>query len=111
MLSQVALLFALLTSGVAHAQTAPAKSPDPIEPLLKRACVACHNEKVKQGGLDLSSRDALLRGSEHGPVVVPGNPAESQLYKLVAHLAEPGMPFKGNKLPEADIVRFEQWIK
>ncbi|MBL8292829.1 MAG: hypothetical protein JNN08_13380, partial [Bryobacterales bacterium] len=72
---------------------------DQMEPVLKKTCLPCHSGSVKQGGLDLSTREALLKGSEHGKVVVLGNPNESQLYKMVAHVSEPGMPFKGKKLP------------
>jgi hypothetical protein len=82
-----------------------------IQPLLARSCLACHSEKIKQGGLDLSTREGLLRGSEHGPVVTPGKPEESQLYKLVAHIAEPGMPFQGKKLAAEEIAKVAEWIR
>jgi hypothetical protein len=82
-----------------------------MKPLLERTCFPCHNSKVRQGGLDLSTREALLRGSEHGSVVTPGNPAESQLYKLVAHITQPGMPFKSRKLPDAAVEKFATWIR
>ncbi len=94
-----------------NAAPSPSLYRDRIKPLLDRNCIACHNEKVKQGGLDLSSRDALLKGSEHGKVVVPGNPNDSQFYKLVAHVTEPGMPFKGKKLPQEAIDQFAEWIR
>ncbi|HWB98614.1 MAG TPA: c-type cytochrome domain-containing protein, partial [Bryobacteraceae bacterium] len=61
---------------------------DTVQPILQKNCLACHNAKLKQGGLDLSTREALLKGSEHGPVVVAGKPDDSQLYKLVAHISE-----------------------
>ena len=84
---------------------------DQIEPLLGKSCVPCHNSKVKQGGLDLSTRESLLKGSEHGPVVISGNPNDSQLYKVVAHISEPAMPFKGKKLPDDDVAKISAWIK
>jgi hypothetical protein len=84
---------------------------DQVQPLLKRACLGCHNEKVRQGGLDLSTREALLRGSQHGPVIVAGKPEDSQLYKLIAHVSEPGMPFKGAKLPADEIKLLAEWIR
>jgi hypothetical protein len=84
---------------------------DEIQPLLQRSCLPCHNARAKQGGLDLSTREGLLRGSEHGPVVTPGNPDASALYKAVAHITEPGMPFKGKKLPDEAIARIAEWIK
>ncbi|MEO7650186.1 MAG: DUF1553 domain-containing protein [Bryobacteraceae bacterium] len=84
---------------------------DQIQPLLASNCLPCHNAKLKQGGLDLASRESLLRGSEHGKVVVPGNPTDSQLYKLVAHVSEPRMPFKAAKLPDDAIAKFAEWIR
>ena len=70
----------------------------------------CHNDKLKQGGLDLTSRDTLLKGSETGPVIVIGKPEDSQLYKLVAHISEPAMPFKGKKLPDDAIAVVQQLL-
>jgi len=104
----------LLAAGFLSAQSQPSSSSlyrDEIKPLLDRNCIGCHNSRMKQGGLDLSTREALIHGSEHGPVVVAGNPNESQLYKLVAHIAEPHMPFQGKKLPDDAISKFAEWIK
>ncbi len=104
------VVFLTLATGSLSAQSANLFS-DQVQPLLKRSCLGCHNDKVKQGGLDLSTREALLRGSEHGPVIVAGKPEDSQFYKLIAHVSEPGMPFKAAKLPEADIKVFAEWIR
>src|SRR5688572_21348772 len=71
-----------------------------IRPLLAKNCLGCHNPKLKQGGLDLSSREAVLRGGDNGPVVVVGNAQTSHLFKLVSHFAEPGMPFRAKKLSD-----------
>jgi mono/diheme cytochrome c family protein len=103
----------VLLAGTGWAQSAASAGlyRGEIKPLIDKNCIACHNAKVKQGGFDISTREALLQGSEHGKVVVPGNPADSQLYKLVAHVSEPGMPFKGKKLPDAAIAKFSEWIR
>ncbi len=90
---------------------APNLYRDQIQPLFQKSCLPCHNAGAKQGGLDLSTREAMLRGSEHGPVISPGKPDESQLYKVVAHVTKPEMPFQGKKLPDADIARIAEWIK
>jgi hypothetical protein len=103
-------LLVVLFAGAAWSQPAGFFSSK-MQPLLTANCLPCHNTKVKQGGLDLSTRESLLRGSEHGPIVKPGDPDNSQLYKLVAHIAEPGMPFQGKKLPDSAIALFAEWIK
>lgn len=105
-----AVLLVYLAAAAAGAQTANFYR-EQMEPVLKKTCLPCHSGSVKQGGLDMSTREALLKGSEHGKVVVLGNPNESQLYKMVAHVSEPGMPFKGKKLPEEVIAKFAEWIR
>jgi len=84
---------------------------DRVQGILARNCLGCHSAGARQGGLDLSTREGLLRGSDHGPVVVPGNPEASQLYKLAAHIAQPAMPLKGRKLADSDISALGDWIR
>ena len=54
-----------------------------IAPILMNRCLECHGAAEKQGGLDLSTRQGLLAGGEHGPVLVPGKPEESALLNRV----------------------------
>src|ERR1700752_2930653 len=105
-----AVLLVSLSGGAAWSQPANFFR-DKIQTLLNTNCLGCHNTNTKQGGLDLSTREGLLRGSQHGAIVVLGDPAKSQLYKLVAHVSEPAMPFKGKKLPDDAIAQFSEWIK
>src|SRR5262249_9698757 len=61
-------------------------------------------------GLLLDTRDALRKGGDSGPAIVPGRPTESLLLKAVRHTsAELRMPPKG-KLPDAVIADLEKWI-
>src|ERR1041385_7301857 len=103
-----ALVFCVLAL---HAQDGALLFRDTIQPVLKKNCLPCHNPKLKQAGLDLSTRESALKGSENGPVVVAGKPEDSRLYKLVARISEPGMPFKGPKLPDAAIANIAEWIR
>src|SRR5690349_23367144 len=51
--------------------------------ILQR-CFQCHGETLQMAKLDLHTRDAMLKGGESGPAVVPGNAAASLLYKRVS---------------------------
>ncbi len=74
--------------------------------LLEAHCVKCHGGEKTKAGLDLTTREALLRGGESGPTFSPEQPAESSLlYRMIAHLKEPGMPHKEDRLPPAAISR------
>lgn len=82
-----------------------------IRPVLVAHCYKCHSaagEKVK-GGLLLDNREAIRRGGESGPAVVPGSLADSLLISALRH-EDLEMP-PGKKLPEAVIADFEAWIK
>lgn len=56
-----------------------------IRPLLVEACIQCHGPDVASGELRLDSREALLKGGEHGPAVVPGDPEQSLLILALKH--------------------------
>lgn len=81
-----------------------------ILPILETQCLMCHRGESKKGSLDMASREALLRGGDHGPAVRPGNAKESLLYKLVAHEQEPAMPYRMEKLSAETVALFAQWI-
>jgi mono/diheme cytochrome c family protein len=82
-----------------------------VRPILEKQCQACHSGASNQSGLEVATREMLLRGGDHGPAVVPGKPEESLLYLYVKHERQPGMPFGGKKLTEEQIARIAEWIR
>ncbi len=60
--------------------------------------------------LDLTTHGSLLRGGDSGPAVIPGNAAESLLYKKITHAANPGMPYRREKLSPDDVTLLARWI-
>ncbi len=48
-----------------------------VRPVLVERCVKCHGPQKQSGGLRLDSRDALLKGGDSGPALVPAKPEES----------------------------------
>jgi cytochrome c553 len=88
----------------------PAAAQDPVK-ILETRCAGCHNAKTKQGGLDLTSRPAALRGGPRGPALVPGDAEASPLYQFAAHRKEPGMPLGGAKLTETELAALAAWIR
>src|SRR5258708_27617819 len=79
-----------------------------IRPILKAHCFDCHGEGEKlNGGLDLRLRRLLLKGGDEGPVIVPGKPERSLLFKLV-HSGE--MPKRDKKLTHEQVALIKEWI-
>jgi mono/diheme cytochrome c family protein len=82
-----------------------------VRPLLAANCYACHTQSA-MAGLRVDSREALLKGGETGPALVPGDPEESALLKVIQHAEGfPRMPRGRAKLPAADIEAVAEWIK
>ena len=83
-----------------------------IRPVLVQRCYSCHNSKMAapKGDLILDTKEGLLKGGMSGPVLVPGNPAESRLLKVLSY-TDPlvQMPPSG-KLADAVLEDFTQWI-
>ena len=81
-----------------------------VRPVLVKSCVACHGGEKTKGGLDLATREDLLKGGTEGAAIVPFNARDSRLLKLVRHAEEPHMPEKADKLSPEVIARLESWI-
>src|SRR5262245_62079329 len=78
--------------------------------LLETKCVGCHGGDQTKGGLDLRTREGLLRGGETGAAIVAGKPGESLLVRMIRHEKNPGMPHKQPKLPDDAIEQIAKWI-
>jgi hypothetical protein len=87
-----------------------------IRPVLVESCYKCHGvESGKdKGGLLVDSRDALLKGGDSGPALVPGKPDDSLFIKAIRYTdKELQMPPSkdGGKLAPEVIADFEAWVK
>lgn len=106
----------LLTISIAVVLTIPARAADKVTyndhvlPIFRNACLNCHNPDKKKAGLDLSTYQGALQGSENGKVLESGNLAGSLLLKCVKQIEDPKMPPKGEKLTDADIAILEKWV-
>src|SRR2546423_11976542 len=92
--SALPLLLALLVIVLSPLSADEVKSPDPktieffetkVRPLLVARCVSCHGASQQFSLLRLDSREALLRGGNRGPAIVPGDAQLSLLAKAIRH--------------------------
>jgi WD40 repeat protein len=77
--------------------------------LLKANCFSCHNPEKEKGGLDLTTRAGLLRGSDEGKAIIPGKAPASRLIQVIQTGSDPHMPPKGQLTPRA-ISMLENWV-
>jgi len=86
-----------------------------VKPIFDANCARCHSGVNHRGGLNIDTREALLKGGHTGPAVVPGDPAKSLLVTLIRHEGpadDPkNMPPNKDMLSDSDIQTVEMWIK
>jgi hypothetical protein len=85
-----------------------------VKPILESRCVSCHSpggEGYKTSGLDLSSYEGLMKGTKHGPIVVPGEPLTSNLNVLIEGRAQVRMPHHERPLLVAQTEILRDWVK
>jgi hypothetical protein len=84
-----------------------------VRPVLVESCHSCHSAGARKlkGGLLLDSREAMLKGGDSGPAVVPGKPEESPLYQAISRTGElTPMPPTG-RLPAPVVREIRRWIE
>jgi WD40 repeat protein len=86
-----------------------------VFPILESKCLACHNGSHHESGLVLESSEALLRGGETGPAVVPGSPEQSRLFLAAAGRGDSPMPpmpnpVQATPLDTGELGRLRDWI-
>lgn len=97
-----------------RADSTSAGSPEFIEvkAILAHNCYKCHGPDKVKGDLRLDGRHVAFKGGENGPVIIPGDPAKSELYQRIALPAghKDLMPAKEKKLSDKDIATIMNWI-
>lgn len=81
-----------------------------VRPIFTKYCINCHSSYVAALGLRLDSYNAALAGSVRGAVLLPGNPANSEVVRRLRGESVPRMPFLGYPLKQDEIELIERWI-
>ena len=106
----------LLGASMLFVRPASAQSPEElfetrVRPVLAGSCFECHG-RLRRGGLRLNSRDAMLRGGDSGPAIIPGDPSGSLLIQTVRHEIDgQEMPRDEDPLTPQQIEGLIEWIR
>jgi len=99
------------------AQTKPPQVSfsEDILPLLQFRCSSCHQpggEGFEKSGLDLTSYQGVMKGTNYGPMIIPGHPDTSNLMLLLDWRvpAEVRMPHGKKQLSICDRDEIRTWI-
>lgn len=86
-----------------------------VQPIFQANCYRCHGGFNHRGGLNIQTRAGMLKGGHDGSVLIPGDPANSLIVRLIRHEGPANdpmpMPPKSPKLSDADIAIVARWVK
>jgi hypothetical protein len=88
-----------------------------VVPILDKHCKSCHvpgQPGYVVSGFELGSYETLMKGTQFGPVVLPGDPLTSVLVMLIEGRVDPSlkMPHGGASTPTQDeILTIRRWVE
>lgn len=88
---------------------------DDVFPIIELRCLECHvpgGSGYEASGLDLRTYEGLMKGTKHGPVVVPRSAFESNLTAVIDHRVDPAirMPHNAKKMSKCERFAIRTWI-
>jgi hypothetical protein len=112
----VAALCAFVASGCGQ-RDSTVSFQQAVAPVLAKHCESCHlpgQAGYVVSGFDLTGYDSLMKGTQFGPVVLPGDPLTSVLVMLVEGRVDPSLRMPhgdGAPLSEAEILTIRRWVE
>ncbi len=99
------LMLSLLLAAMPQTPTGNS-SADAAFAVLQKDCARCHGDTGSAKNYMLLDRAAMVKAEK----VLPGNAADSILYKRITGAAQPLMPAGGTKLRDEEIAVIRRWI-
>ncbi len=83
-----------------------------VKGIFAHNCYKCHSSQKVKGELRLDQKHMAMKGGESGPVILPGNPDESEMIRrlLLPRNDDESMPPKGKTLQKDEIKLLQYWI-
>ena len=81
-----------------------------VQPLFDRKCVSCHAGDAAAAGLDLSSWDHAIAGSERGEAFIAFRPDKSVMLRLMTSYDRDPHPSGKSRLTDDEMDILRRWI-
>jgi hypothetical protein len=95
-----------------------------VQPIFQKNCIECHTkagEGITASGFSVYDYDSVMKGTNFGPVIIPGSSISSTLYLVVALKTAPEIHMpphdleslaegRGSPLSKAEIEIIATWI-
>ncbi len=107
---------AILVIGIwAPGAAAQVSFKEDVFPILELRCLECHQPGgagYEKSGLDMRTYESLMRGTNHGPIIIPGSVIESNLLAMIDRRTSPElwMPHGRKKLSKCERQAIRFWV-
>jgi hypothetical protein len=86
-----------------------------VYPVLELRCLECHQpggSGYENSGLDLRTYKGLMKGTKHGPIVVPGSAFTSNLIAVIDGRTDPSlrMPHNRKRMSKCERLLLRFWV-
>jgi uncharacterized membrane protein len=84
-----------------------------VRSILAHNCYKCHSGAKTEGKLRLDEKEFVFAGGENGPVIIPGDPGQSELIRRISLSKnhKEVMPEKGKLLSKEEIQLLTFWLE
>ncbi|WP_338221963.1 DUF1549 domain-containing protein [Algoriphagus sp. oki45] len=84
-----------------------------VRSVLAHNCYKCHSGAKIEGDLRLDEKEFVFAGGENGPIIIPGNPDQSELIRRISLSKnhKDVMPEKGKLLNKEEIQLLTLWVE
>src|SRR5690606_25357251 len=84
-----------------------------VRAIMAHNCYSCHSAEKVKGELRLDERKFVFAGGESGPIIVPGDPLESDMVRRISLSKnhDDVMPSKGKLLSDEEIALISFWVE
>ena len=112
-----ALALALMAASGCEKSASVVSYRTDVAPILDKHCKSCHmpgQAGYVVSGFELAGYESLMKGTQFGPVVLPGDPLTSVLVMLIEGRVDPSlkMPHGDATTPTQDeILTIRRWVE
>ena len=81
-----------------------------VKPILDQHCIACHQaggEGLEASGFSMETYSDLMKGTRHGPMIIAGDSAGSNMLVLMEGRADPSINMPHGKMKGASSTQIE----
>jgi len=110
-----ALIVAAISSAGAASAQGQISFKEDVFPILELRCLECHQPEgagYEASGLDLRTYEGLMKGTKHGPIVVPRSAMTSNLITVIDGRTDPAlhMPLQRRRMSKCERLMLRTWV-